>query len=125
LVHNKEVLVGSKARASIPENAGRRETIMKKTYKHYSRDRFRLGRRLTAKIRFLQCDISNNQKPTNGKSLLWNCSFCQSLKGSESKGDVYQIAECRDSPVWQGICDNNHKEKVGLRIFKSDEDLVI
>jgi hypothetical protein len=31
LVHNKEAFVGSKARASIPENAGRRETIMKKT----------------------------------------------------------------------------------------------
>jgi hypothetical protein len=59
------------------------------------------GGLLTAKIWLLQGGVTNNEKPDDRDSLLWNGSLRQGFKGSEAERYIYQVAEGCDASVWQ------------------------
>jgi hypothetical protein len=80
LVHNKDLPLGSNASAIMPANAGRSDTIMKKTsHLGTTQGSERARGVLTTKIGLLQSGIANKKKPKNRDSLLRDRSFRQSL----------------------------------------------
>jgi hypothetical protein len=79
---------------------------------------------LTANSRFLQSDVTGNQKPGNRYQLLRNLSLDDRVQRREAKGDVDQITECGGSAIRNRINDDQKEKKIRLWVLEGGSDLV-